>query len=210
MFDLCPSCGEVRFDVTVDSIASEVICPACGHREPFHPEPLLVVSGAGGAGKSSVLRELRGTREDVVLLDSDVLWREEFWDELEWYFRTWLLVCRDVAQSRHPPVLFGAGFGVPENLEAHPQHEFFSAIHYCVLVCDDDELERRLRARPADRNPDRVDVEQYTVEEQVEYNRWLKDAADREEFTALDTTDATVEETAAAVDRWITSRVTAG
>ncbi len=207
MFDECPGCGEVHSDMSVDAAASVVVCPNCGHREPIHMEPLLVVSGAGGVGKSATLRELHGTRDDVVLLDSDVMWRDEFWDDGDWYFRTWLRLCRDIAQSKRPPVMFGAGFGFPPNLEAHPQYDCFSDVHYLVLVCDDDEQRRRLRARPPKRHPDRFELNEETIDEQVAFNRWLKTAVDREGFEVVDTTDSTVESSAKRVNQWITNHV---
>ncbi|MEY7849174.1 hypothetical protein AB7C87_08245 [Natrarchaeobius sp. A-rgal3] len=202
MFDECPGCGAVHLDMTVDSAESVVVCPDCGHDQSIHQEPLLIVSGAGGTGKSAVLRELRGTRDDVVLLDSDVVWREEFWDEIDWYVRTWLRLCRDIAQSKRPPVLFGAGLGVPASIEAHPQHECFSEIHYLTLVCDDDEQARRLEARSPGRHPGEFEMDQSDIDDQVAFNQWFKNTTD-EEFTVVDTTDATIGETTTRVDTWI-------
>ncbi|HZD43200.1 MAG TPA: hypothetical protein VE134_04005, partial [Methanomicrobiales archaeon] len=178
--------------MAVDSTESTVVCPGCGHEQSIRREPLLVVSGAGGTGKSAILMELQGTRDDVVMLDSDVVWREEFWNDFDWFFRTWLRLCRDIAQSGRPPVMFGAGFGVPDTLESHPQYDCFSDVHYLALVCDDDEQERRLRARPAGRHPGEFDMDETDIAEQVEFNGWLRDAASREDFTVLDTTHATV------------------
>ncbi|APX98334.1 P-loop NTPase family protein [Natronorubrum daqingense] len=193
--------------MAVDSGESVVVCPECGHEQSIRQEPLLIVSGAGGTGKSAVLHELRGTRDDAVLLDSDVVWRDEFWDEIDWYVQTWLRLCRDIAQSKRPPVLFGAGLGVPASIEAHPQHECFSEIHYLVLVCDEDEQERRLRARPSGRHPGEFAMDQSDIDAQVEFNQWFKNTADDEDFTVIETTDATVEETTAQVDEWISSHV---
>lgn len=204
MFDECPSCGGVRTDMVVDPAESEVICPNCAHRESIHREPLLIVSGASGTGKSAVLRKLRGTRDDVVFLDSDVLWREGL--QNEWYFRTWLRLCRDIAQSNRPPVLFGAGFGVPENLEPHSQYDCFSTVQYLVLVCDEMEQERRLQARPPERYPDGVMVDN-TITEQIEFNQWLKDATDRDEFLPIDTTDISTDATAKRVNQWISDHI---
>ncbi len=207
MFDECPGCGERHTDMTVDSENSVVVCPGCGHREPLHQEPLLIVSGAGGTGKSTVLREMKGTRSDVVLLDADTLWREEFWEEFDWYFQTWLRLCRDIAQSKRPPVLFGAGFGVPANLEGHPQYECFAAVHYLVLTCDDDEQRRRLRARPPGRHPDQFEMDEDDIAEQVEFNDWLKNSTDGDDVLTIDTTETTVESTVEQAHRWITTHV---
>jgi len=53
------------------------MCPECGHRHPFLQLPLLLVSGASGAGKSTICHALLGALPEVVLLDSDILWRPE-------------------------------------------------------------------------------------------------------------------------------------
>ncbi|MEF8884942.1 MAG: hypothetical protein V5A44_07455 [Haloarculaceae archaeon] len=190
----------------VDGTASVLRCPNCGHEQSVSREPLLVVSGASAAGKSAVLRELRGTREDVVLLDSDTIWREELWDDFEWFFQTWLRLCRDIAQSGRPPVVFGAGFGVPSNLESHAQYDCFSRVEHLVLVCDGDEQERRLRDRPPGRHPAEFGTDDDDIAEQVEFNRWLREAADESDFAVVDTTEATVETAADRVDRWITAQ----
>lgn len=197
MFDECPDCAAFRADKPVEPGPS-LVCPECGHTDPFRQLPLLIVSGAAATGKSSVLREIRGTITTGLLLDSDVLWREEFQDGPRGYFRTWLRLCRDIAQSGHPPVLFGTGFGVPENLQQHPQHACFSQIHYLVLVCDDDKQRERLRNRPEWRKPS-----QSELEDQLEYNQWLKANAEQEGMTKLDTTEAEVTSTAERVQDWI-------
>ena len=201
MFDECPGCGAFSTDKSVES-GPVLVCPDCGHTESFSQLPLLIVSGAAATGKSTVLRHLTGTIRSGVLLDSDVLWREEFKDDTGGYFRTWLRLCRDISQSGRPPVLFGTGFGVPENVEQQPQRQCFSEIHYLILVCDDEVQRTRLLNRPKWRRPNQAELA-----DQIEYNQWLKANTEQNGMSTIDTTNADVANTAENVHAWITSRL---
>ena len=75
MINICPNCGSYRADKTIDPAGLYAVCPECGYRQPFLRLPLLVVSGASGAGKSSVCNYLLGKLREVVILDADILWR---------------------------------------------------------------------------------------------------------------------------------------
>jgi pimeloyl-ACP methyl ester carboxylesterase len=54
MWNICWHCGLYRADKQIDPDGPAAICPECGHRHPFRQLPLLLVSGAGGAGISTV------------------------------------------------------------------------------------------------------------------------------------------------------------
>ena len=78
MWNVCWHCGLYRADKLIDPDSSTAICPECGHPHPFRQLPLLLVSGASGAGKSIVCQALIGQLPEVVVLDADILWRPEF------------------------------------------------------------------------------------------------------------------------------------
>ena len=78
MLNVCFQCKEYRADKLIDPSGPYAICPLCGYRHKFRQLPLLIVSGASGAGKSTVCNTLTGTMEQVVILDNDILWRPEF------------------------------------------------------------------------------------------------------------------------------------
>jgi hypothetical protein len=72
---------------------------------------------ASGSGKSTVCNHLIGKLQQLVLLDSDILWRESFntpENKYADFFETWLRMCKNIAQSGRPVVLFGAGLGYPK------------------------------------------------------------------------------------------------
>ena len=63
---------------------------------------------------------------------------------------------------------------MPGNIEPCVERRYFSQIHYLALVCDDNELARRLQARPAWRgsgNPAFID-------NQIRFNRWFNGLAE--------------------------------
>jgi hypothetical protein len=211
MLNVCFNCGEYRADKTIDPTGPYAICPECGYKHPFVRLPLLIVSGASGVGKSTVCRVLLGKLNQVVLLDSDILWRAAF-DEpknkYRDYFETWLRVCKNISQSGRPVALFGAGVGVPENVEPCVERRYFANLHYLALVCDDDALVERLRARPKWR---RCSNPAY-IEEHVQFNRWFKENAGETipPIDLLDTTGFSTDETAERVVLWIRGKMLGG
>jgi broad-specificity NMP kinase len=204
MINMCLDCGEYRADKVIDQQGPYAICPACGYKNPFVQLPLLIVSGASGTGKSTVCRYLTGTITEAVLLDSDILWRDEFnQPETDYrsYFEMWLRVCKNISQSGRPVVLFGAGMGVPSNVESCIERRYFSAVHYLALTCEDEALEERLRSRPKWRTRF---GEEFIVRNN-EFNRWFKKDGHRANpaVTLLDTTGVAVPETSAEVVEWL-------
>lgn len=201
MDNICLACGAWRADKTIDPSGPAAICPACGHRQPFRMLPLLLVGGASGAGKSTVCQALLGTLSAVVVLDADLLWAEHFNQPEQSYrpfFETWLRVAKSIAQAGRPVLLFGAGIGVPSNIEPCVERRYFDQIHYGALVCDDAALRERLQARPAWRQAGSAEF----AASQQQFNRWLHNYADEPPITRFDTTGASLAETSAAVRVW--------
>jgi hypothetical protein len=210
MINVCENCGQYRADKVIDPSGPYAICPLCGHRHTFRQLPLLIVSGASGAGKSAVCRALLGRMDErayrvrAVLLEGDILWRSEFAKEDDNYrafFETWLRLCANISQSGRPVVLFNAGMGVPENVEPCVERRYFSTVHYLALVCDEETLADRLRQRPQWRGSG----EQAYIEEHVQFNRWFKENAHTTtpRIDLLDTTNVSVGKTAEQVAAWI-------
>src|SRR5688572_13598483 len=208
MLNVCFQCGEYRPDKLIDPNGPYAICPVCGYRHTFRQLPLLIVSGASGAGKSTVCNSLVGTMEQVVILDNDILWREEFNQpekRFRDFFETWLRVAKNISQSGRPVVLFGAGMGVPENMEPCVERRYFSELHYLALMCEDQLLADRLRRRPDWRQS----ANEEFLERQLDFNRWFKEHGPEQEppITLLDTTGHPVEETTAQVAQWIREKL---
>ena len=209
MFNVCNQCGLYRADkvIIIDADGSYAVCPECGYRHAFLRLPLLIIGGASGAGKSTASARLAGKIPNVVVLESDILWDAYYADKERWseYFNTWLRLCKNIAQSGQPVALFGAGLGVPGNIEGCIERRYFSVIHYLALVCDDDVLVERLRRRPAWRGSGADEW----LSSQTAFNRWYKEEAGSGDppVELLDTTHSTVEESVLAVEAWIKAKL---
>lgn len=205
MFRFCPACGDDRRDKDVARDEPAVVCPACGHAEPFRRLPLLLVGGASGVGKSTIRRELLGRVADAVLLDADAMWEPAFGaivDEFD-YNEFALRRCKQVAQNGRPPVLFGAETGVPAVVESSVERRYFSETRYLALVATDEVLADRLRARP--NWPDAEDG-WTAVDDQVGLNRCSRRLGGDPEspVETLDVAGRSVGAMAGAVEGWIT------
>jgi guanylate kinase len=207
MINVCSKCGEYNAEKIVDINGKYAICPVCGYKNQFMPMPLFIVAGASGTGKSTVLRELYGKIDTVILIETDILWQEEF-DKPEnnyrKFFETWLRLAKNISQSGRPVVLFGAGLGVPENIEPCIERRYFSGIYYVSLYCSDNELENRLKKRPQWRNSQSIK----SIEKQKEFNNWFKQyGKDRKpEIDLIDTTNITLDEAVEKVKYWINEK----
>jgi predicted kinase len=217
MFNVCPNCGAYRADKTVVPVnegtrtslweLAKAICPECDHAHAFYRLPLLVVAGASGSGKTEVCRRLAGSMVSVVPLEADILWQPVFDtpnDHYRAFGETWLRMAKNIAQSGRPVVLFGAGLGVPENLEACVERRYVGAIHRLALTASAAALEARLRARPAWRG-----ASEDFIADQIAFNRWFDTTGPTltPPIDLLDTTSQAVDETVAAVRRWITTKL---
>ena len=210
MMNVCYNCGQYRADKIIDPEGPYAICPECGHKHSFRQLPLLMVGGPSGSGKSTVCQRLVGKLDQVVTLEADILWRADYdrpENRYRQFFEEWLRVCKNISQSGRPVLLLCAG-GNPENVEPCVEARYFSTIHYLALVCDDEELEERLRGRPTWRGSD----DPAYIEVHIDYNRWFKETGSMGEpaIQLLDTSRSSVEVTVDQVALWVSEKVLVG
>jgi gluconate kinase len=121
-------------------------CPRCGGEQWLPRQPLFVVTGASGTGKSTIVEPLRRRLPDCLIVETDVILHVAAlgWDT---WRNTWLQLAHAIALNRRATVLCGSL--LPEQLEGLPARRLVGPIHFCNLDCPDAVLATRLRARPA-------------------------------------------------------------
>lgn len=206
MFNVCPACGIYSVEKTIDPAGPYAVCPHCGYAHPFLRQPLFVVTGASGTGKTTICLALAPRMTECIALESDVLWGPEFdtpEDNYRRYRDVWLRLAKNIGQAGRPVALFGSA--VPEQLEDRPERRYFSAIHYLALVCDDAILVERLRSRPAWRQAGSPEF----IDRMLAFNRWLKENAANTHppMDTLDTTGLSIEQSAGHTADWIRRRL---
>jgi hypothetical protein len=202
VLDICYHCGLRSEPVTVDAAGPVVACAHCGHRQPFAWLPLFVVTGPSGAGKSTACAHLAPRLGGVVCLEADTLWGHVAAADAggySGYWNVWLTMAVAVHQSGRPVALFGTA--LPEHIEPCAARPLVRAVHYLALVVDDEELERRLRARPAWRGS----AEEGVLARTLGFNRWLREHASRTSppMALLDATGLSVGEVGDRVEGWL-------
>ncbi len=206
MFNVCPNCGEYRADKIIVPEGAYAICPNCNFQHKFIRLPLFVLTGASGVGKTTTGLALAAKVMGFVVMESDILWRDEFNQpatDYRNYRETWLRVCKNISQAGKPVLLCGAG--IPAQFESCIERRYFSHIHYLALICEDEILAARLRNRPAWRDSFKDEY----IKEHTAFNRWLIQNAQSTQppMTLLNTSEITVNESAEGVERWIRSHL---
>ncbi len=206
MFNVCPHCGRYSDSKTIDPHGPFAICPFCGYPHRFVQLPLFVLTGASGVGKTTIGLNLARSFHECVTMDSDILWgavAATADDNYRGYRNTWLRVAKNIGQAGRPVAL--AGTALPDQFEECPERRYFTQLHYLAVVCDDDTLAQRLRARPAWRGSGTSAF----IADMLGFNRYLKAhvATSTPPMSLLDTSDRTIEESTAATVDWIRERL---
>jgi DNA-directed RNA polymerase subunit RPC12/RpoP len=204
VFNVCPNCGQYSEEKEIDPHGPFAICPYCGYRHRFVRLPLFVITGASASGKTTVCLELATQMRECVFMETDILWRSEFADpEDNWhdYRNMWLRVAKNISQAGRPVVLCGSAR--PEQFESCPERRYFTTIHYLAMVCEADELTKRLQSRPRWRASSRPEF----IKEMLAFNAWFKQnaASTQPPMDLLDTTELVIQETCRRVQGWISS-----
>jgi len=162
----CMTCGPEAV-LARDRLARTLHCPACGDVQHVPALPLFVVTGASGAGKTTVTGPLRGLLPDCEVFEADLTLQVAAlgWDT---WRNTWLRLAHGVAMNGRVTVLCGSL--LPSQLEDLPARKLLGPIHFCNLDCPDEVLAARLRARPSWRH----DSIETTIGEHERFAAWLR------------------------------------
>jgi len=173
---------------------------------PTVKQPLFIVTGASGVGKSSACEVLFKQEKDYIVLESDILWNPVYDgppdDGYRAYREVWLNMCANVSQIGKPCVLCGCC--EPRHFEVCDARKFFTVLHYAAVVCRNDILEHRMRVGRGIADDNWIHGSQF-------FNQWLIENAEQTEppMTLVDSSDLTPEKAAIQLDRWIRERINA-
>jgi len=164
---------------------------------PTKKQPLFIVSGASGVGKSTLCEVLFQRETDYIVLESDLLWHEVYntpEDDYRAYRQMCLSLCANISQVGKPVVLCGCV--TPKQFETLPERALFTNIHYLAIVCENRVLEDKMR------NGRGISDEKW-IDSSIHFNDWLKINGEASGMTLLDNSALTPQEGAETVDDWI-------
>lgn len=170
--------------------------------KPTRKQPLFIITGASGIGKTTACAGLFAHETDYIVLESDICWHEVYntpQDQYRAYRRMWLRLCANISQIGLPCVLCGCN--TPQQLEELAERALFTEIHYLAVVGDDACLRARLTQGRGVTDAD-------WIASSLHFNRWLREHAAETipPITLVDATHLTPEETSAQIERWIRAR----
>lgn len=163
---------------------------------------LVIVSAACGVGKSTIQDEIteRNLLENYVCLDTDEVgidWAEYANTEYEQkYSEDCLAKAVELSGSKNllfvtcmNPMDFFGRVNVPEAV---------TATYYVGMTCSDEEVRRRLKARPAERMCGSDEF----IAVHIDYNNWFRKNAGKFQLY-IDNTHLSVEETAEEIVNFV-------
>lgn len=166
-------------------------------------QPLFIVTGASGIGKSTACECLFAQEKDYIVLEGDVCWHEVYntpQDQYRAYRKMWLRQCAQISQIGLPCVLCGCN--MPEQLEGLEERALFTNIYYLAIVGDDACMRSRL-------TQGRGVTDEAGIASSLHFNRWLREhgGETKPAITVVDTSQLSPEQTAVRIDQWIREKM---
>ncbi|WP_447006679.1 hypothetical protein ACRAKI_09460 [Saccharothrix isguenensis] len=166
--------------------------------------PLLIVTGAAAAGKSTACRAL--SREPAVLaLDGDVLAAGAAavaYGRIDYpaFWRYAMSISNGIADNGLVPVI--CGVCLPHQVLTNSEEcKGFAGVHFFALTCAPDELERRIRARVGAESAVRNIAKHLSINAHLQQG----EVAPPHTLTVFDNTGLACQDTTTAVRDWVLS-----
>lgn len=164
--------------------------------------PLVILSAACGVGKTTIQNALRDLNllPGYACLGSDEM-GINWWDyagtphEAD-YTKDCLAAA--IKQADGLPLVFCACVAPPDFRKMRPDFPEISSVRHIGMTCSDEEVRRRLLARP----PERMCGDEAFILSQIEYNQWIRKHPNEYAFS-LDNTPYSIEETAKIIADFI-------
>lgn len=166
---------------------------------PTRKNDLFILTGASCIGKTTASEILFQQETNYIVLESDILWDNRFntpEDNYREYRELWMTLCYNISQNGMPVLLCGCA--TPEQFENCNARKYFNNIYYIAVVCDNDELEVRMRdgRKVTDKN---------WIKSSKDFNTWLITNSDKAEPTIklIDSTKKDPARVAVEIDCYI-------
>ena len=172
--------------------------------------PLIVVCGAMGVGKSTIANILINRKSDrYIILKGDLCNVMTFPEVLSECRKTWVDICFDISGQTNRAVVFYTDLypdcfcGIEEKKQKR--------IHFASIVCDEDELKRRIKSKCGEVSHQRIpNIDKIWLEQSLIRNRVYSGHTEYQypEMECIDTTHLNAEQSANLLDQWITQMLT--
>ncbi len=164
---------------------------------------LFIITGASCIGKSTACEILFKNEKDYIVMESDLLWSDNYnspEDNYRAYRELWMRVCSNISQIGLPVVLCGCA--TPEQFEVCDARKYFSEIIYIAVVAEKETLIDRMK------NGRNVSDEKW-INSSVSFNEWLKSNAEKTtpQMILVDNTYLSPDETAEKIEEEIMKKI---
>lgn len=203
MIGICPKCGNYEWNKQIQENMKEIVCQQCGYQWNFKAMPLFVLTGCSGVGKTTTAQELLQRDTKFIVMDADFLFNIMPHDKEEDY-RNWveqiMSLSKTIMQSGKP--LLWTIAGALDYFENTYNRRFFTEIYYLALVCDSNNLEKRMREG-------RHITDLNWIQNSIDYNRWFieNSTVSSQKIDTYDITGKSVSDVADYVTQWIEARL---
>jgi broad-specificity NMP kinase len=202
MIDICPKCGNYEWNKEISKEGKQIICQSCGHNWSFKAMPLFILTGCSGVGKTTTCQELLQRDINFLVMDVDIFsFMPGITDnDYRARFEQVMNFSKVLMQGGKP--LLWANAALPDSYEDLYNRRFFKDIYSLALVCDSNDLVKRMREGRG------IEDENW-IKSSVEYNQWFIDNGKTYEYISdiYDITGKSTKEVADYVDQWVNSKL---
>lgn len=203
MIGICPKCGSHKWNKQVTQDKQHILCEECEHQWSFRAMPLFILTGCSGVGKTTTAQELISRDTNFIVLDADFLYNimpHNTEDDYKNWVEQILSLSKNIMQSGKPLVWTIAG--ALNYFESTYNRRFFTDIHYLALVCNSEDLVKRMREG-------RHITDENWINSSVEYNRWFieKGNVSDKRIDTFDISGKNVSDVADYVTQWIETKL---
>lgn len=196
MLQFCPTCRNSAVDKEIVARQGDTAtarCLECDETYRFPYRSLYTLEGAPACGKSTTAGRLDGRTHLAIYegdMHMDLVGEHLSWDAIcELDFR----VCLTLHAADRQALFVGGVY--PYDIAESPETRFFASVERCALVCDADDLERRVSERSG--------VTDDGLELSRDVNRWYREEGPAEGIKVVNTSRLDPDEVADEVASWV-------